>query len=370
LLHASNIPMKSPQRDVASRRSAGHVNRTHSPKSAALRERAGGRHESNAGTVAWHGASTPNFGTGVWHAETRRLLDGLDGDGKSKAAIPPPLDAVGSCKPVLSNDKNGSVFKESQGMLSEEGTAKLQAVYEETNVMQAKVTRYVEQRLREHDQLWENRIAQEVRKQLSVWSVALQKQEGPFAADALPSALLTSQGRSSETIPCMNRSKSLPCTPAALPPNNVASEQQEDPPEQDLVMQQAVQLVATEQRLEAIEQRLEAAAAKASINASHVGTLRLCSQFSPKCHTSPEQRKQQMQQLPQKALQSHLGVRGASGITREALPAPDRQQSRHRQDGRCSKRCSGRSLSDILEYRRRACEGLPPSSELVPGAEE
>jgi len=412
--------MKSLQRYGASRRSARHVDSTRCPKPAQSHERSSSRasraceackHQSTPLPAVSKSASWKKVGLVACHAKVERLLDQLDGDGTSKAAISPPLTAGGNCEPFFINDECKSVLNELQGM-SEQNKAKLQAVHDETKTMQARITEYVEQRLREHDELWENRIAQEVRKQVDNLSVAVQKQEGPFAADALPSTLLASQGQSIETTPRMHSCSSLPgilaalpstlfpfrgqsieTTPgmhscsslpgilAALPPTNtVASEQQKDHLEQDLVMQQAMQLVATEQQLEAIEKRLVAAAAKterearftslvssswSSVDTLQVSGLSTCSQFSPECRTSPEQWKQQLQQPQQKAFQSHLSVSGASSITSEPLPTPDWQQTRHRVDGNCSKRYPGQSLADILEYQRRICEGLPPPSEVV-----
>jgi len=142
-------------------------------------------------------------------------------------------------------------------------------------------------------------------------------------------------------------------------------------------------LLATEERLEAIDQRLEAAAAKAECEArfsalvssawSAINLSPVSSLTTPlECHTSLEQRQQQQQPLRQKAFQSHHGVRVASSITREALPSPDRQQTRHRQDGSCSKRCPQQlptdSLeyqrpTDSLEYQRRTREGPPPREQ-------
>jgi len=255
-------------------------------------------------------------------------------------------------------------------MLSQEGKAKLQAVQYERKIIQAQVTEYVEQRLHELNECWENRIAQKVQKQMDTFAVALQKYEGLFAADASPSTRMAS----TPTTPCMNNCVSLPDTVDTLPPTNmVAPEQQEDHLEQDLLMQQATedgirqQLVVIEQRLKATvktefaapplldlpqyEARVAAMlSARSSRNASQVSTPRTCLQFSPQRRISPEQRQQQLQQLRQKALHPQPVVRQASSIKREALPAADWRQTRLRRDGSsssCSKRHPRHSRSRI-----------------------
>jgi len=312
-------------------------------------------------------------------AEIRRLFHELEGDsGESLTAIPEPLAAGGNCEPFLINDMGKSVLEELQGILSElqKNGAKLQAVQNGTTTVQAHVTKYVEQRLREHNKLLENRITQEVRKQLGVLAVSLQKKGGPIP-DALPSTLLVSQCQNIETKSHRNSCSSLPGTLAELPPRNtVESEQQDD----HLLMQQAMEIGigAIEQQLKVgigvIEQQLEAAVAEAEFaeaelaipslldlsrcetkdaallssqasgNAAQVCTLRTCSLFYPQRRTSSEHRQQQQQQQQQQQVfKSHLGVRGASSIKKEALPAPDWMRTKHRRDGNCRQRPPGHS---------------------------
>jgi len=284
-------------------------------------------------------------------------LDELDDDcGKRQAAIPPPLAAGGSCEPFLSSDEGKRVLEDLEGMLFElqEGQARLQAVHNKTKIMQTRVIEYVEQRLREHSERLENKIAQEVRRQLGV--------------------LL---GENVETMSRMNSCSTLPSTVAGLLPSTytVASEQQEDHLEQDLLMQKemgdelCLPLVAIEQQIDAAAKTAELAepallvdlsqceasvtaflSARSGGDASHVSTSRKCSRIFPERSTSPEQpescvfsEQRQQQQLRQKACQSHLSVRGARSITGEALSGPDRRQRRHRADGSCSKRHPGRS---------------------------
>jgi len=260
-------------------------------------------------------------------------VDQLDDHfGKSLIAIPSPFAAGDSCKPSLVEDMGKSILEEMQGIVSElqECKESLQAVQDETKVMQATVTNYVGQRLREHNERWENRIACEVQKQLGVLEMVLQKQEGP-CADALPSTFLDFQGQNVETMSCMKSCSKLPSTLTELPPpNTVELEQQDDRLQPDLLMQQAMEI-----GIDAFEQRLDAAVAKAELAEAMLATPSVPD--LPLCETRDS------------ALLSAQSSGNASQLSR---------------NGSCHKRhpCS---LFDILEYRRRTCEGLPLPAEVV-----
>lgn len=393
--------MKSPQRHGAYRRPAGHADSARSPQAAQRHERSpptaspertgAGNLDSTPAPPVSKPAPRKSLGPVAWHAEMRRLLDELDSDGgKSQAAMLQPVVAGGSCEPVLSNDDGKSVLEDLQGMLTElqEGQARLQAVHGKTKVMQAQVTEYVEQRLREHTELWEDRIAQEVGKQLADWAAALQQQEGSCALNASAFTPPASQGQNTEAIQCMNICSSMPSTLASPEaPNLAASEDQEDHSEQDLLQQEfqdgiCQQLVAIEQRLEAAVATAELAApslldmsrceasvtallsTRTSGSASQARTLKTCSRLFPQRRTSPEP------SSPVPSWSEGGEQHQKCGATSPRLGA-DKTSPRWQLQRKTS---GSQSLADILEHRRRTCEGLPPpSSEVVldsPGDED
>lgn len=307
----------------------------------------------------------------------RRLLDELESeDGKSSAALPSPLAAGAICEPVLCNDEGKSVLEELLGMCSElqEGQARLQAVHGKTKVMQAQVTKYVEQRLRDHNEDLENRIAQEVRKQMDVFMA--------FAAQAPPSTLLASQSQHVETMPRMNSCVPGPVV-ALSRSNSVLSEQQEDHLDQDLLVQQPTddsirqQLVAIEQRLEAAITTAELAApslldmsrCEASVaallvsrsagNASRFRTIRTCS------GSSPRHRGGLPDDLPASPPVQLWCGEGGEQCQKSVTSSPSPRSTADKTSPRwqLQRKASGsQSLADILEHRRRTCEGLPPPS--------
>mmetsp|Transcript_81738 Transcript_81738/g.157870 ORF Transcript_81738/g.157870 Transcript_81738/m.157870 type:complete len:396 (-) Transcript_81738:31-1218(-) len=386
--------MKSPQRHGALRRPAVHVDGARSPQTAQGYERSPpraspertGSPESTPAPPVSKPVPRKSLGPVAWHAEMRRLLDELDNDGvKSQAAMPPPLAAGSTCEPVLSNDVGKGVLEELQGMLSElqEGQARLQAVHGKTKIMQVQVTEYVEQRLREHSELWENRIAQEVRQQVGGLAVALQKQERHVEGYAMPSASLASQAEKMQRMNgCSSQSGTLPAIPQT---NAVASEQHEDHLEQDGFRQQ---LVAIEQRLEAavataelaVPSLLDLSRCEASVsallstrssgNASQVRNLLPGSPVFPQHHTSPEPNTATAAEATAAAAEDGLPVapwsegdeqHHKSGTTSPRLVAhgtSPRWQLHRKASGT-------QSLADILEYRRRTCEGLPPPPSKV-----
>jgi len=205
------------------------------------------------------------------------------------------------------------------------------------------------------------------------------------------------QDQKAERKQRMNNCKSLPGDLAALPPTNtVASQQHEDHfekkcQEKDLLLHEAKddeihqQLVAIGQRLDAAVATAELAApalldlsrceasvtallsARSSPNALQLRALRSSPRFAP-----------QRRALPEPGSPGGLPIPATILLTGSSEGSEQCQKSASTSTGSTADKTSPRwqlqckasatqSLADILEQRRRSCEGLPPPPpEIVP----